>query len=43
MYITCARQAPRRTLRLDLLCESGEFAMSYEGLDDAAATVNEGI
>jgi hypothetical protein len=29
--------------RLDLLRKSGEFPMSYEELDDTAATVYEGI
>lgn len=34
---------PISLLRVDLLRKSGEFPMSYEELDDAAATVYEGI
>ncbi len=30
-------------VRVDLLRKSGEFPMSYEELDDTAATVYEGI
>ena len=33
----------RRENKLDLLRKSGEFPMSYEELDDTAATVYEGI
>jgi hypothetical protein len=33
----------RTTRGLDLLRKSGEFPMSYEELDDTAATVYEGI
>src|SRR4051794_36530118 len=32
-----------RTARVDLLRKSGEFPMSYEELDDTAATVYKGI
>ena len=32
-----------RILKMDLLRKSGEFPMSYEELEDAAATVYEGI
>ena len=32
-----------RSAEMDLLRKSGEFPMSYEELDDTAATVYEGI
>ena len=32
-----------KMLKVDLLRKSGEFPMSYEELDDTAATVYEGI
>ncbi|MFL5289752.1 MAG: hypothetical protein ACJ8AW_54540, partial [Rhodopila sp.] len=37
--------APQRPIKgwVDLLRKSGEFPMSYEELDDTAATVYEGI
>jgi hypothetical protein len=37
------RTASRSNPKVDLLRKSGEFLMRYEELDDAAATVYEGI
>ena len=43
VVIKCSACGHTAELWLDLLRKSGEFPMSYEELDDTAATVYEGI